>query len=240
MAQVVNANDYVSNQADSTRCVDERADKSGENLGVQLPGCTEHIMDLMMIALDKSGKSVDEAALLAMVKDVYASDAAYEHKIVMGMHIDDEHGHLDADACKKRVMGCGYDKVRTQVLERMGFNIEYTPGTRIKVARAEGVGIQVLTGDHVANATAAINWKEDSTLKTQSLWEDGRTPSFNHDIWVVKVLLDDMKKVLEDNNFEEAAEILNENALEWSKTMYVETLDILSNGALGEELIEIK
>lgn len=38
MANQVQPQDYVANLAHSTRCVDDRADKSGENLGVQFPG----------------------------------------------------------------------------------------------------------------------------------------------------------------------------------------------------------
>lgn len=241
MSQLVSADDYVVVQADSCRCVDERCDKEGENLGVQMPGCSQHIMDLFLVSLEKSNSEYSEELLWELTRSVYQSDHAQKHNLVMGMHIDDEHGELSSSDCQTRNAGCGYDKVRNQVLSRMGIEIDYQPGSRIDAARNASVGVQVLTGDHVAHATAAMNWMTSKTLQTQVLWEEGRNPSFNHDIWVVKEVLPEMIKALENKNHPQAAKTLEENALAWSRQLYAETLDILSNGGLTDaSIIEIK
>jgi hypothetical protein len=236
--QVVTREDYVDNEPDSTRCVDERKDKEGENRGVQMPGGSEHIMDLLMVAVQRCGGEIDDEVLMAMADRIYQSEVAKEHNLVPGVHIDDEHGDLDMDACKTRDAGCGYDKVRKDVLKSLlGNDISYDPGTRIRMAREKGWGVQVLTGNHRTpeeGVTAAINYMTGKTLKTKSLWAEGR-PSFNHDIWVVEVFLGEMKRELEEGNFGEAADLLEENAMQWSKEIYGKTLDILSGKALNEE-----
>ncbi len=235
--KTVNKDDYVAVQAEPMRCVDERGDKEGENLGVQMPGGAEHLMDLLYVAGAKTGKEIADERLFEMVEEVLASEAAKAHKLVAGVHIDDEHGHLDMDECETRNAGCGYDRVRAEVLKRMGVEVEYESGLRIEMARERGWGVQVLTGNHVAHATAAMNWMTDKTLKTQALWEEGRAPSFNHDIWAVKVLVGEMQRVLEAEGMSEAAELLGDRALDWSRQLYAETLDILSGGVLGDASI---
>jgi len=240
--ELVTSKDYVTASPDSTRCVDERGDKEGENLGVQMPGASEHIMDLMLVAVLQDGGKVPDEQLMEMTEKVYASSVAKENSLVLGMHIDDEHGHLDMDACGDRNHGCGYDKVRGTVIKNVfDYEVESNPGTRIEKAREKGWGIQVLTKDHIPYASAAINKMVGKTLKTKSLLDDGRNPSFNHDIWVVEKLLPEMISQLEEAGFDGAAEILNENSMDWSEKLYGETLNVLSNGALtGESLIVIE
>lgn len=230
--EMVSKKDYVQVSPDSARCVDDRKDKSGENLGHQFPGASEHIMDLILIAATKSGVSLSEDELFEMTQQVYQSDAAKNAKLVPGMHIDDEHGHLSDSDCEGRINGCGYDGVRDQVLDRFGVSVNYDPGTRIAKARKIGWGVQVLTGNHEAGS-AAINFVEGTTLKTQELWKENRVPSFNHDIWAVKVFLPEMVKALKTSGNEEAAVLINQNAMSWSEEIYGHTLDILTKGVLN-------
>lgn len=240
--KVVTREDYVENTADSMRCVDERKDFAGENLGVQMPGGAEHVVDLMRVALAKAGNEVDEETLWSMANKVFASDTAVRLKIKPGVHIDDEHGHISEEGeLETRVKGCGYDGVRTQVLERMGVTLTYEPGTDIAKARGSGWGVQVLTGEHVPNATAAVNHMEGKTLKTQVLLEVGRVQSFNYDVWAVKALADDMEDVLEEFGYEDAGDLLEDHAEEWGIELYGHTLDILTQGRLAKStLVEIR
>ncbi len=237
----VSARDYVVNQAHSTRCVDDRADKSGENLGAQLPGGSEHIVDLLFVAITKAGGTVTKHQLLDMLQAVYASPTAKHLNLLPGVHIDDEHGHLtDTTEIEARVKGCGYDSVRCRVLARFDMALDYISGTDIAKARELGWGVQVLTGEHHAQATAAVNYVKGTTLKTKSLWLADRVPSFNYDIWVVEALAEVMKSVLEESGYSDAGELLEKNATEWGSSLYTNTLDILTQGRLGKELIEIK
>lgn len=200
-----------------------------------MPGGSEHLMDLMLVAVSKAGGNVDDQKLFEMVNKVYESEVAKKNRLMPGVHIDDEHGHLEMRACEDRVSGCGYDKVRRQVLERIGVEVEYNPGDRIGGARDWGWRVQVLTGDHFAHSTAAINYLKGMTLKTQSLLAEDRNPSFNYDIWVLSELVPVMVDVLKDEGLEKASELLEESALDWGKQIYAETLDILSGGALGDK-----
>ncbi len=241
MANQVQPQDYVSNHAQATRCVDDRADKSGENLGVQFPGASLHLMDLLFISLSKTGITVSKEQLLDMTQAVYASQTAKRLNLLPGVHIDDEHGHITDEAdLATRLKGCGYDSVRTQVLARLGVTLDYESGSDIAKARELGWGVQVLTGEHDGNATAAVNYVAGTTLKTKTLWETDRIPSFNYDIWAVEALADTMEHVLEDYGFEEAGELLEDHAAEWGLELYKHTLDILTQGKLGKDLIEIK
>jgi hypothetical protein len=242
--KVVNREDYVEAQPNSTRCVDERKDKEGKNLGIQMPGGSEHLMDLMLVAIKKAGGEVDDEVLCGMVGKVYESEVARANNLTAGVHIDDEHGHLDTEACANRDGGCGYDKVRGEVIENVfGIEVASEPGSRIRKARELGWGVQVLTGDHRnpgnnESVTAALNFMKGKTLDTATLWEEGRTPSFNHDIWVVETLQAEMQQQLEAAGFSDAAKLLEENAVVWSREIYGETLNILSGGELtGENLI---
>ena len=228
----VTKEDYVD-ASGAIRCVDERADKEGELLGVQMPGGAEHLMDLLLVSISKSGGEVSEEALFAMVDTVLKSETAVTFGIKPGVHIDDEHGHLDMETCANRDFGCGYDKVRADVIKSLDVTHEYNPGDRIKKARALGWNIQVLTGDHVATATAAINTIEGKTLKTQELLADGRKQSFNYDLWAVTALKGELIAVLEEE-YPQAAKVLEANTEKWGRELYVETLNILSGGALGE------
>lgn len=238
----VNKDDYVEVKADSARCVDERGDKEGENLGWQAPGAGLHVVDLLRLAIFKAGAEVAEDKLWVMARGVFESEAAKSNKIMPGVHNDDEHGHLAMEECRQRNKGCGYDGVRVQVLGRFGLEMDgYVTGEHIDKALDMGWGLQTLTGDHMADATAAVNYMKGKTLKTKTLLRKGRTASFNYDIWVVDVLKGEMLKVLEEESFAEAAEVLRGKAMEWGKKLYVDTLDILSKGRLGEpSLIEIK
>lgn len=241
MANQVQPQDYVSNLAHSTRCVDDRADKSGENLGVQFPGGSLHLMDLLLIALNKAGTTFTTEQLVDMTQAVYASQTAKRLNLLPGVHIDDEHGQVDDEAeLATRVKGCGYDSVRAQVLARLGVTLDYESGTHIAKARELGWGVQVLTGEHNAGATAAVNYVAGTTLKTKMLWETQRIPSFNYDIWAVEALADTMENVLEDYSFEEAGELIEDHAAQWGLELYKHTLDILTQGRLGNDLIEIK
>lgn len=241
MANQVQPQDYVAILAHSTRCVDDRADKQGENLGVQFPGASLHLMDLLLIALNKAGATFTTEQLVDMTQAVYASQTAKRLNLLPGVHIDDEHGHIADEAeLDTRVKGCGYDSVRTQVLARLGVTLDYESGTHIAKARELGWGVQVLTGEHYADATAAVNYVSGTTLKTKSLWAADRTPSFNYDIWAVEALADTMENVLEDYSFEEAGELIEDHATEWGLELYRNTLDILTQGRLGKKLIEIK
>jgi hypothetical protein len=241
MANQVQPQDYVANLANPTRCVDDRADKQGESLGVQLPGASLHLMDLLLIALTKAGETVSKQQLLDMTQAVYASQTAKRLNLLPGVHIDDEHGHITEEAeLSSRVKGCGYDSVRAQVLARLGVTLDYESGSDITKARGLGWGVQVLTGEHNGSATAAVNYVAGTTLKTKSLWSTDRTPSFNYDIWVVESLAEIMENVLEDFGFEEAGDLIEDNAADWGLALYKHTLDILTQGKLGGDLIEIK
>jgi len=243
MAAQVNASDYVEVAADSGRCVDERGDKSGENLGWQAPGAGLHVVDLLRVAGARAGEEISEMDLWEMAQSVFESEEAKSNKIVAGVHIDDEHGHIsDESLLKMRNKGCGYDSVRNQVLERLGASIrDYEAGGHILLARERGWGVQVLTGEHVGNATAAVNNMKGRTLKTQSLLVGARIPSFNYDIWAVEVLLPVMEKALKAKGYEDAAEKLSEEGVEMGRKLYAETLDILTHGRLNEgNLIEIE
>lgn len=241
MANHVQPQDYVANLAHSTRCVDDRADKQGENLGVQMPGGSLHLMDLLYLSLTKAGASFSKEQLLEMTQAVYASQTAKRLNLLPGVHIDDEHGHIADEAeLATRVKGCGYDSVRAQVLSRIGVTLDYESGTHIAKARELSWGVQILTGEHHADATAAVNYVSGTTLKTKSLWAADRIPSFNYDIWAVEALADTMENVLEDYGFEEAGELIEDHAAQWGLELYKHTLDILTQGKLGKELIEIK
>lgn len=232
--------DYYVQVSGATRCVDERGDKQGELLGVQLPGGSQHLMDLFALAFDQAGNDFNDDMLFKLTEQVYRSDMAVELRLEPGMHIDDEHGELSVDACTDRVFGCGYDKVRSQVLARIGVNIQYNPGDRIDQARSRGWKIQVLTGDHFTDAAAAINKLEGKTLKTQALLNQDQVPSFNYDHWAVTAILPAMVEVLADAGYSEAAKILQEEAVDWGKRLYLETLDILSNGAItAADVVEV-
>lgn len=241
MAHQVQSQDYVANLAHATRCVDDRADKTGENLGVQMPGGSLHLMDLLLIATTKAGETVSKEQLLEMTQAIYATQTAKRLNLLPGVHIDDEHGHITDEAeLATRVKGCGYDSVRAQVLARLGVTLDYKSGSDITKARELGWGVQVLTGEHSASATAAVNYVSGTTLKTKTLWATDRTSSFNYDIWAVEALADTMENVLEDYGFEEAGELIEDHASEWGLELYKHTLDILTQGRLGKKLIEIK
>lgn len=239
--ELLSKTDYVAVRPDSARCVDDRPDKNGENFGPQFPGASEHLMDLMLLAVNKSGESVGEDKLFEMVNRVYESDVAKKHNLVPGVHIDDEHGHLGEEECAGRVDGCGYDKVRRQVLEQMGIRIDYETGARIGKARELGWEVQLLTSHHANNATAAVNEQTDMTLNTKKLWSGNRTPSFNHDIWAVTVLIPEMESKLRSNGYAKGANLLNVYGEKWSREIYGHTLDILTGGRLNRNtLIQIK
>ena len=238
----VSGEDYIPIETHSARCVDDRPDRTGENRGVQLPGGSLHILDLMRVAILMSGQNIEEEALWQMTDTALRSQEARKNNIVPGVHIDDNHGHLTSDAeLAVRERGCGYDAVRGEVLGRLGVEIGiYQPGENIRRARAMGWGVQQLAGDHSGEATAALNFLPGLTLRTQRLWEEDRVPSFNHDIWAVRMLLPAMLHQLEEGGFQEASQLLAKDGVNWSKKVYVETLDILSEGRIGvHDLIEI-
>lgn len=240
--QVVTIEDYVPVEPHSGRCVDDRPDRTGENRGVQFPGGSLHILDLMRVAVVRSGQEVNEDVLWEMADTALRSQEASKNNIVPGVHIDDNHGHFTSEeelAFHER--GCGYDAVRGEVLALMGIQIgNYQTGENIRRARASGWGVQQLTGSHSDEATAALNFLPGLTLRTQRLWKEGRVKSFSHDIWAVRTLLPAMRRQLEEGGFEEASQLLAKDGVNWSKQVYVETLDILFEGRIGvHDLIEI-
>lgn len=237
VAELVSKEDYVPVQPDSARCVDDRGGKEGVNLGPQLPGGSEHIADLLFVAIKKTGKDINDQTLMELTHKIYQTETAQQHNLLPGVHIDDAHGELDMEECEYRDEGCGYDKVRAQVLAKMGIVVEHTPGTLIRQARQLGWGVQVLSHGHDPLATAAQNDNEGLTLDTNALHAKGKTPSFNHDRWVVKVLLPEMMRVLEEKGFGEAVELLQAQALEWSSEIYGNTLSILTEDRLNSTTI---
>lgn len=243
MSQPVNRDDYVAVSPGGIRCVDDRGDLTGENLSIQLPGAGLHLVDLLRLALAHSQEETTEAVLWEMAQDVLASAPARQYGISGGVHIDDEHGHLtDPAQLQVRNSGCGYDSVRLEVLGRLESNIPgYQAGTHIKKAKDTGWNVQILTGEHHSEATAAINYLTGQTLWTKSLWEEGRVPSFNYDIWAVEALKPMLVSSLEQHDLPEAAAALEDNALKWGEKLYLETLDILTKGRLGaHNLIKIQ
>lgn len=232
----VSKTDYVAAQG-ATRCVDERGDKHGELLGVQLPGGSEHLMDLFLLALEEVGAEYDEALLFDMTQHVYTSSLTDEYNLEPGVHIDDEHGKLSLEASADRVVGCGYDKVRGDVLQRLGVELSYSPGERISQAREHQWSVQILTGDHFANATAAINRVPGQTLQTKALLVEDRIPSFNYDLWVVTAAKPAMIAALNQAGYSKAAKTLEAQAEDWGRQLYIETLDILTDGRLGQDLL---
>lgn len=233
--ELVRAADYVAVSENPGRCVDDRPAVGGENLGVQLPGGALHILDLLRIAIGKSIGEEPEEYLWEMADTVYRSPRARKHHILPGVHIDDGHGTIvDAAQRAARTAGCGYDRVREEVLGRMGVALGgYQPGEHIRWARQRGWGVAVLSGEHATDATAALNFLPGKTLETSRLWEPGRVPSFSFDIWAVRVLLPEMGRMLQREGYREAADLLQKNGIPWSKRLYIETLDILSAGRIG-------
>jgi hypothetical protein len=235
--EIVTSKDYVAVEADSGRCVDERKDREGQNRGVQFPGGALHILDLMRVAITKNGKEIGEDILWEMTDKIMSSEEAQKHNIRPGVHIDDDHGNITSEEeLEDRLLGCGYDSVRSQVMGRLGVDIgEYEPGENIRRARERGWGVQQLTGAHSNDATAALNYLHGMTLDNQKLWEEGRVPSFNHDIWAVRQLIPAMERELKNGEFEGASRLVKEHGVNWSKQIYIDTLDILSQGRIGEQ-----
>lgn len=230
MPKEVNKNDYVRVEPGEGRCVDERRALGlhSENFSVQMPGVSEHLMDLILLPIAlTTGEQVDESLLFDMTENVYKSPFASEYGARPGLHIDDDHGSLSLDQTGGRVLGCGADKVRTNVLKKMGAKVVYQTGARIAEGRRRGWGIQVLTGAHDPHATAALNYLEGKTLNTKSLWEAGRRPSFNHDLWFALGLLDELAGQLDSHGFNKAAKELSDHGEDWSIDMYTHTLQEL-------------
>ncbi|KKU87775.1 MAG: hypothetical protein UY18_C0026G0001 [Microgenomates group bacterium GW2011_GWF2_47_9] len=230
----VNREDYVEvGVGDGCRCVDDRAGKGESdlaNLAPQLPGGSEHVMDLILLASLKAGKSVTEDELFQMVEDVYKSGAAQKYGLKPGLHIDDEHGHIsDPIELEKRDIGCGADSVRVEVLRKMGVEVEYDRGARIREARRRGWNVQILTGHHAGaegeeQATAAVNHMVGKTLNTNSLLSPDRRASFNYDVWVVELLIPEMVNLMRNRGMGEAANLLERNGLSWGEEIFVHTL----------------
>jgi hypothetical protein len=234
--RLVNREDYVPvHPGDATRCVDDRKGLWSEDeiLGVQMPGASEHPMDLMLLAIVKSGQLIDEYSLFDMTDELFGSEVAKKYGLKPGVHIDDNHGEIsDPGELAEKSDGCGADKVRAEVLSEMGVKVQYEPGFRIREARLRGWNVQVLTGAHAGThgtpaATAAINETVGTTLNNAALLGEGRRASFNHDIWVINELLPDMAKILRDKGFGDAAGLLEKNGVVWSEEMYVRVLQHL-------------
>ncbi len=226
MPKEVVRDDYVDVTPNSGRCVDERDGKGSHasNRSVQLPGATSHLMDLMLLAVVRSGKRVGENELFDMVGKVYESQIARMYGAKPGFHIDDEHGRLSLNQTNQRLKGCGQDIVRVSVLEHMGVSVVYESGSRMAEGRKRGWGIQVLTGDHTPGATAAVNSMEGKTLDTSKLWKSDRTPSFNYDWWFANMILEELSKQLYINDYSVASSLLEKNGRGWSLEMYSMTL----------------
>ena len=219
--------------AGPNRCVDDRSGLGDDDklLTPQMPGASNHPMDLMQYAVLKNGEVITEETLFEMTGKVYL-DPKVRKYAKPGMHIDDDHKMIKGNSLNKRCNGCGQDSVRVAVMREMGVDVgNYNPGDRIREARNRGWNVQKLTGSHGGhnNLTplATLNRIVGTTLDTEKLNVSGEAVSFNHDIWFVLLMLDAMVSQLKSRGYDSAASDLELNCENWSIDMYVKTLQHL-------------
>jgi len=172
---------FVLSQNQPDRCVDGRkrliikkrniTEKNYK--GIQIPGASLGILD-SLIVVTKLDENISRDVLLNTYKN---------NGILVGAHIDDEHGHIvDTALLIDRYLGCGNQKVlmegKLAVFEGMKVD-EGLIRERFGWVRNNG-SVIALTGEH-KEKTAVVNLVRGTTFDTESGVENNSSV-FNCDL----------------------------------------------------------